>query len=1237
MAKFDFGQVNGKRFQSNNNWVADEDAWTGTSITPMQDSPLLKPILDHPQSTWDKVKALDISGLTRDINPKQIFSQLSQGLAHGLSQTGTVKMSNSFDEMMASSKDQAAASFGNQGLTNRKIQQSYLDAHPVNSIAATIGEQIPQLPLWMGGEQAVGMVGKGLAKAFPSLLPMAEKAGSIIPKFIQGGLKDAVTYGTVVSPVDSIKRGDNFSQFLDRESQLPGVFLGGSALRGVGQIGGMAGKGFKDATAVNPYARGNGMGVPSTPTPQTIIPTPAVRPPVQPPSVAPVVGPPTMGGPLNRFEVRLEQRVQGSPIPNTPLREIPIKQAEPLGKYGDISKLDDNSFKGLVDALQADNDDKLNALINHYTSYKPRGVEQGGIGTNVDGDVVSKWGRSSNNEPWYQAAYQEFGHKPSKIELKQFAENELRNGRNSPLEGNIPADKSFLQNEQDILNLVNKRNTPIAPAMSEATIAPRIESTATTPQQPNIGEPRIVSERGFSGNVRESQVAPEGIKQNTLDNPLTYEPITNRETLLKANTIVETDAVKARELFDAPSKGISADDVALGESLIVKAIKDGDTVGANKLIADLAEKLTTAGQAVQAASIFKRLTPGGMLLYAQRVVNSANKELLNRLGLKAPKVELTAEDSKFITDTMTRVQKLGDGDEKNVAMAQVMKLISEKVPATLTDKIKALQRISLLLNPKTMNRNILGNTVFGAIDNVSNVVATPIDILASKLFKTPRTTTLPSIPGQLKSMAEGVKLTARDAKLGIDTYHTKTQYEFSGKRNFNNAALNKLDRATIVGLKLGDTPFHKAAYDDVLRQQMKLSKTDKPTQAMKDQAQSIADQRTYQDVNDMTEAFKMVQKALNKVSSSVGLGNAEFGLGNFVTPFVKTPANILKRAVEYSPVGITTAIKEATKINKGKFDQKAFVDSISRSVTGTALIMVGYDLAKRGMITGSGNKDKDVAAFERGLGKNDYAYKYGDKLYTYDWMQPGSMSLAIGADVYIKGKDRKQAENVVIDAVKSGGETLFKQSLLQGVTRFMSGYSPMDNVATTAINAPPQFIPTIAKQLSQVKDPTQRSTYSDTKLGTGGNLLKARIPGMTESLEPKINTSGEKVQTFQGNNSLANIFVNPGSSTTFKPNDVQKEILRIYETTGDKTIFPRVAPKSLTIKGETFKLTPKEMTSFQQSLGKSTEARMRDVIKYKEPGTFSQQEIDDRKVKELAKAIEKAYEDSKESFVLNRK
>ncbi|MDA8220108.1 MAG: hypothetical protein M0Z35_00010 [Desulfitobacterium hafniense] len=1034
MGKFDFsgGYTGGTRFGQPIN----PDAYTPSpsSQLPKFNPPKLQP-LPKKSSTWDKIKVGDLKGLAREVGI---------GAISGLSKTGAVKQNIEAANMFSKSEFPLLADYGKRQQGRIQQQEEFIKSNPVDSVPAMIGQEIPNIPLWMAGEGAVGLAAKGLTKLAPSFM---SKASAKLPKIVKGGLKDAATYGSIIAPVETIREGEGFQGLLEREKQLPGVLLGGTALRGVGQLG----KGVRDSLSVNPYNRGSGIG-------------PSLR-------------------PLDAT----------TPQPQlSPLRRLPTRTETPI---------------------------------------------------------------QSNLEP------------------------------------RLPRAES-----------VNRLESPIQ----------------STPR-----------ERQFAQNVRDSQVATGEIKQNTLDNPLTYEPITNKETFSKAKAIVGEDAVKARDLFDAPSKGISANDVALGEALITKAIKDGDTVGANRLIADLAEKLTTAGQAVQAASIFKRLSPEGMLLYAQRVVNSTSKDLLENMGKKAPKVELTAEDSQFITDTMSRVQTLPDGREKDIAMGLVMRRIADKVPASLSDKAKGLQRISLLLNPKTMIRNTIGNTIFGSIDNLSNVVATPIDKIVGKISGQ-RTTTLPSISGQLKSGVRGVRETIEDARLGIDTYSGKTQYELPSGRTFDNKGLNALDQATKIGLQLGDRPFYNAAYDDVLRQQMKLAKAEKPTQGMIDQAHKIAQQRTYQDVNAFTDAFKLAQSALN--------GGKAIGLGNIVLPFVKTPANVLARAVEYSPFGLTKTLKEAYNgIKKnGKFDQKAFVDSISRSVTGTAIIMVGYDLAKKGIITGSGNKDKDVAALERGLGKNDFSFKIGDKYHTYSWAQPASMALAVGADIYLKGKDRKEAENVVFDAVKSGGETLFKQSVMQGLQRFMGGYSPMENIAETIINAPTQAIPTLFNQAGQYNDDIQRSTYDPTNIGTAKNLIKARIPGLNKTLEPKIDTFGKTIQRNQGKNNLFNVFVNPGSSTTFKPTKVQSEILRIYESTGEKSIFPKVAPKTLTEKGRSITLTPKEITQFQQTMGKVAEDRMKSVIEFKEKGTFTQQELDKKKAKELKDAIEKAYDDAKLQLLENR-
>ena len=1086
MAKFNFGQVNGKKFEPTS-WVADENAWKGTDITPMADP---QP-LPAANSTWDQIKKFDFKGIANDIAPGGFLHDTGIGLSHWLAEHGTGQQNRGMANTFAD-KPGALQPFFQQQQANQNKEDSYLKANPVNSIAGQFGQQLPTLPLWAMGEGAVGLMGKGLTKSFPSLLPMAEKAGNLLPGFIKGGLKDAATYASVVAPTENIQQGGNLQSLLDKERQIPGVFLGGAGLRGVGALGG---KGINAAKSVF-----SPRGVPSSPIRQTPLDMAPVRP-MEPIATTPQqVNNPAMGGPLNRFEVRADTRNPGTAIP---------------------------------------------------------------------------------------------GSSPSPV---------------NPM--------SELPRQQGI----------------------------TTPQQPNIRGAKVVNERQFAQNVRDSQVAPENVKQNTLDNQMTYEPITNKETLNKANAIVSSDSVKARELFDAPSKGISADDVALGESLIVDAIKKGDSIGANKLIADLAEKLTTAGQAVQAASIFKRLTPEGMLLYAQRVVNSANKDLVERLGAKAPKVELTPEDSKFIIETMQRVQKMEEGRPRSVEMARISRLLSDKVPSSLGSKIKAVQRITMLANFRTAVRNTTGNIIMGVAENLKDIPGTAID-MATSLVTKKRSTTLPSLTTQLKGAKKGLGESVSDQfngisladlkgktvgekatllkesiKKPISTYGAATQWElprkkiFQGKRLYSKV-LDGAERATGFMLESGDRPFFNAAFDDSIRSQMKLAKVTKPTDAMLEQAKKIAEDRTFQASTVLTKAGKSIHDAMN--------GFKDFGFGDIVLPFVKTPANILLKAVHFSPLGLERAIREVTtQARRGKFDQKAFVDSISRSATGTGIIMAGYTLAQKGVITGTGDKDKDIASFERNLGKNDFSIKVGDTYFTYDWAQPMSLLVAVGADMYIKGKNKKEAENAVIEGIKSGGETLLKQSFLQGVQKMFGGYAPMDNIESTIYGAPTQFIPTLSGQITQSKDDVKRSTYGGSPQQNALNAMKAKIPGLSTSLEPNVNTSGDVIKQFQGNNNFVNVFLNPAKTTQFKPNNVQKEILRLYQSTGDKTIFPKVAPRSFTKDGNTINLTPKEITTFQQTMGKETESRMMGIVNDKKTG-------DSTKIKEMKKAIETAYDNAK--------
>lgn len=687
--------------------------------------------------------------------------------------------------------------------------------------------------------------------------------------------------------------------------------------------------------------------------------------------------------------------------------------------------------------------------------------------------------------------------------------------------------------------------------------------------------------RSFPITAENSNLSPEYSKilSKQADS---YKPISNTETWESATKNVANDSNKAHNDFMQSGKyKQTADDTALGEALIVDAIKKGDFAKANDVTAELADRLTTAGQQIQAASIINRLSPEGMLLYAQKQVNRVNRELDKGLKNKlSRKVILTPEDTKMISDVMNKVKDMPDGYDKEVEIAKVMKLIGTKIPKSLMSKVSTFQTVAMLGNPKTMVRNTLGNALFSGAENASNVVGAGIDKLISIGTKK-QTTLFPSIGTQLKGAKNGAKRVINDFKNNVDTSPNRTQFDLPQIPAFENVpVLGKAEKLTTYGLKLGDTPFWQATYDESLRQQMKIAKVLEPTTEMKEQAGKLANYRTYQDTNKVTEMFTGLKKSFNK------LGTKDFGLGDLILKFPKTPANILARAIDYSPA---SAINLMSKAMKGTIDQKQLVDGLSRMVVGTGIGVGGYKLGEMGIATGRANKDKDVASLEKQAGQNPYSLKLGDKNLTYDWAQPLSMPFSVGANISKNKQDMLGLGETIMNAVSEGTNTLSEQSVMQGVKRFFNGQGTLsENVGNSLAGLPASFIPSILKQFGQLTDDNTRDTYSDNFIEKNiTNQVKNKIPILRNTLPNKVDTLGNNIKEFQGNNNVLNVFLNPGTLTNNVTDKNQKFILDIYNKTEDKikTHFPRIAPdKDINNKA----LPPLLRTELQREMGIKT-------------------------------------------------
>lgn len=112
-----------------------------------------------------------------------------------------------------------------------------------------------------------------------------------------------------------------------------------------------------------------------------------------------------------------------------------------LGKNG-------RSLDDVESTLQKANDNHLNTELSYLAESGGKGVEQGQLFRDENGDVIGRQGRQSNNPQWYQDFYADKGRAPSPNELVDLAYKRLREG--SP---EAPAHQEFLNNEQ-LLNFI---------------------------------------------------------------------------------------------------------------------------------------------------------------------------------------------------------------------------------------------------------------------------------------------------------------------------------------------------------------------------------------------------------------------------------------------------------------------------------------------------------------------------------------------------------------------------------------------------------------------------------------------------------------------------------------------------------------------------------------------------------------------------------------------------------------
>ena len=762
---------------------------------------------------------------------------------------------------------------------------------------------------------------------------------------------------------------------------------------------------------------------------------------------------------------------------------------------------------------------------------------------------------------------------------------------------------------------------------TDATTTPKLSKT----EDSKVGK----GESHYWGNINEkTNMLSDDTKKAILsrDDIKYYKQITNKDSLNEAfDKLNKSGASETFRWSNIDSKAATATDIAEGWILLKQYNDAGDYDGAIVVAKKMKEMGTSAGQTVQAFNIMERMTPEGMVKYAQSeltdayniMVKNKTKEWIDKYRSD---FDLQPNEVKFIVDTMKEVQNMEDGYSKKVKLAEIQKMMTDKLPPDKNSRLKSWMRISMLFNPKTQVRNVVGNALIMPVNSISDVISSKVDKIIAKKTGV-RTTGTTDIKALIKGIKKGAYEATNDYKKGINTKDMDgNRFEISNQKSFSEKnligkSLNRTEALLNYVMDVGDRVFSEAAFENSLQNQMTLNNTTEVTQEMIDIAHTEALQRTWNDNNNYTKFVLDVRRGLNRIKV------AGYGLGDVLIPFAKTPANLTKAIVDYSPAGLVSTITKGINLKKslsnGQYTAKMqhqFVQSLGKATAGTMLYVLGIALAKAGITSGESDDDKDTRDFiKNALGISSYSIKIGDKSFTYDWAQPIAAPLSITANVVNSKKNKETAlSEAIIGSLDTAGSILLEQSFLSSLNDVLSDNNGVaSGIVNEVLELPSRAIPTFAKQIADLVDDTQRQTYEyDSPIKTAKNKIIAKLPGVSKTLSPSVDTMGREIKKYGGKSNIFNVFLNPANVNTKNISESAKEIYRLYKATGDQTIMPRVSPYYINQKNEKVILTTEQRANYSKVSGQIIEDNLKILL-----SNNNYQKLNDTEKSEIIKNI----------------
>ena len=617
------------------------------------------------------------------------------------------------------------------------------------------------------------------------------------------------------------------------------------------------------------------------------------------------------------------------------------------------------------------------------------------------------------------------------------------------------------------------------------------------------------------------------IQNMVLSGKLSYDPVTDQASIQRAQDHIRSQGFERslEEFTSSVERGVVSKDLTtLGQQLLVNAANAGDGKATAELLSLYAQMETAAGQAVQAASILRKLDPSYQLYAVQKAVerlNWATQEKGNRKGKKGRRTaqaetgtaETALEQGDLLKDLpgarpgsgTAQVYEAADAAKKkdiaidpaliekftrqtdqagrDAVLEEIYQNVADQVPSNWKDKWNAWRYMAMLLNPRTHIRNMVGNTGFQPVRAIKDEVGAALEGMVSRIpgVKLERTKSFAASPDLYR--AAWADYQNADAVLSGSKYNDVNSEIESRRRIFKTLPLEAARKGNSAALEAEDALFKRMTYADALAKYLQANKVS--AEALR---AGTVDSALLSRARDYAgkEALKATYQDKNAVSDKVvQLARMAGPFGEAVLPFKRTPANILVRGLEYSPAGLAKSVLpiklgplkgDLYKVRKGEMSAAEAIDHAAAGLTGTGLLALGAYLASLGLVSGGADDDEKQEALDDLVGRQSYALNLpGGGSVTLDWLAPEALPFFMGVELVDAIGQNGFTGDGLVTALAASAEPMLEMSMLQSLNDLIDSVSYAESsgklpaiAGSALVSYLSQAIPTIGGQIERL-------------------------------------------------------------------------------------------------------------------------------------------------------------------------